>query len=553
MNDPLVSICLSTYNKSAWLRPSLDSIFQQAPPFGVEVIVVDDGSDRDTEKVCRCFPVHYHRIDRDPGYRNPSLARNEAYKLAKGKIIIAQSDDVMHKGNAIEALVAGLKPGTFTIATVTNTDFEGNPVSTPLYNLTGPNSRRPYFFLGALYRDDCYAIGGNDEGFTSPGFDDDDFAFRLMYGLGLQPVYLGSALACHVDHSRPANFAEVLQPSESRWRWKMRMMATGGLPILDPFRAWSLASKIPRRMSFFWAGRRMSWMRWMTLKSFRHYNPDWDVTLYFTERAGDGKWQTGELMDAPGGKDRMQNVADLGIKIVTANWFPIDIAPAHQSDFLEWRVLEEGGWYSDMDILYTAPMDALHNASAWADAVFVPEAGYLAIGLLAGAPGCRLWHDVYHTAAAIQSESVYQSTGVDAIYRLSRMENYHHFSAPAVEALTRLRIIYAPLKIADARQDAIYPYDWRNCGKIFTENADLPPGNVGVHWFGGSATAQRFNAMLSDDNWRDTKPNTFTMCAKMVLDDVGYFTASDDADRARVRCCEEPRPGNSPRSRLEAE
>ena len=36
---------------------------------------------------------------------------------------------------------------------------------------------------------------------------------------------------------------------------------------------------IPRRISFFWHGR-MSWMRFLTLQTFRRHNPDWEIHLY---------------------------------------------------------------------------------------------------------------------------------------------------------------------------------------------------------------------------------------------------------------------------------
>ena len=172
------SIVMSTYDHAPLLRRTLASIYKQHPPFEWECIVVDDGDpDPTTAEVCREFPVRYVRIDREPGFRNPAHARNVGYKLACGGVIIAQSDDVMHASETtIQDLVAKLSPGTFVIATVRNVDANMQPSHTPFHEFTGLNNQRPFFFLGAVYRRDLYAVGGNDEDFIAPGYDDDWFA-----------------------------------------------------------------------------------------------------------------------------------------------------------------------------------------------------------------------------------------------------------------------------------------------------------------------------------------------------------------------------------------
>jgi glycosyltransferase involved in cell wall biosynthesis len=220
------SICISTYNKPNTLRKVLDSIFVQQIPFDFEVIVVDDGSSSSTKLICNSYPIKYIRIDRAPTYRNPSVARNVAYRAARGEVIIAQSDDVVHHStNCVAKLVECLQPKTFVIATVINTDAAGNRV--PLnadnsdYNantiLTGPQRRRPLFFLGALYREDLYAVGGNEEQFTNPGRDDVYFTDCLIEGQKLNPVYLSSVIGYHIHHPH-AGTIESMQPSFATYR-----------------------------------------------------------------------------------------------------------------------------------------------------------------------------------------------------------------------------------------------------------------------------------------------------------------------------------------------
>jgi len=205
------SICIATYDRPELLKNTLTSIFQQVVSLPYEVIVVDDGSPGDgTRKVCGEFPgVNYIRIEREPSYRNPAIARNVAYRAAKGTILICQSDDVIHHSpRCIDHLCSDLRPGYFLLATVINVDKQGQMVSDPkgrgygdkLQVYVSPQRRRPLFFLGSLYRTDLYTVGGNDEEFTAPSAEDRWFALCLTQGLGLRPIYSRSIIGHHQMH-----------------------------------------------------------------------------------------------------------------------------------------------------------------------------------------------------------------------------------------------------------------------------------------------------------------------------------------------------------------
>ena len=247
-----VSICMATHNREAgMLARVLDSIFRQKPPFEFEVVVCDDGPEDDSaEEACGRYPVNYHRIDRPPGPRNPCVARNVAYKAARGDIIIAQSDDVAHVSpNAISTLVMELetRPGAFVIASVLACGPDGEPWSVytgrwclPKEQASGhvcshQERNLPYFFLGALWRKDLYAIGGNDEDFVGlAGYEDEWFSDCLVQGLGLRPVYVSSVVGHHLYHPRSDTdegaqvakefHAKKVKQAEATGAW----MASGG-------------------------------------------------------------------------------------------------------------------------------------------------------------------------------------------------------------------------------------------------------------------------------------------------------------------------------------
>jgi hypothetical protein len=210
------SICIATHDKPEYLQLTLDSVFRQPVTDSgeVEVIVVDDrGVGISNRRVCDAYPVKYIRVDGEPSYRNPAKARNAAYRRAVGDVIICQSDDVVHvTEDCIERLIGGLLPGHFLLATVLNTSLNGGAVPgnlqnsgyNPLTTYVGKKNPRPLFFLGSLFRKDLYAVGGNDEEFTSPGREDVWFADCLMRGLGLTPVFSDSIVGHHLQHQHSA-------------------------------------------------------------------------------------------------------------------------------------------------------------------------------------------------------------------------------------------------------------------------------------------------------------------------------------------------------------
>ena len=498
-----VSVCMATHNRPAILNRVLSSIFCQLVPFDYEVIIVDDGPiDFDTCDICERYPVQYIRNEREPGWRNPSKARNMAYKKARGEIIICQSDDVEHSGNAIEGLASSINPGYFSIAMVINIDPVTRKVdSEPLPFFTGPHNHRPFFFLGAIYREDLYAIGGNDEEFVSPGYDDDWFADCLMHGRGLKPQYLDNVTGYHLKHDRHFQSSmEFVEPSMRLYHDKVRkgvFIASGGswLPVIE------------KHMNFFWSRSPLPWLRYQTLRTFRHWNPDWKMTLALCDSVEAINGPEPEYKQNQVASDCLPLVESLDIKI--KEWSPpIPVKYASQaSDLFCWETLaNESGYYSDMDIIYTGPMSEIERCVRNADTVLMSSNGYLTVGFL-GSHHSSLFADVYNLAKKSLNDNVDepQSGGCLSLYRLA--ENYKFWCYPGqnLKAIKSLIVKYPRQHFETPEDWMIYPWDFRDSVKWFCGRETAPPKRIGIgiHWFGGLPSCQRQIKELTEENYRE--------------------------------------------------
>lgn len=92
--SPLVSVIVPTFNRSAYLRPAIDSVLGQTLT-DLELVVVDDGSSDDTAEMLDAIADPRLRIVRHPANRGIAVARNSGLDAAAGKYVAwLDSDDV---------------------------------------------------------------------------------------------------------------------------------------------------------------------------------------------------------------------------------------------------------------------------------------------------------------------------------------------------------------------------------------------------------------------------------------------------------------------------
>jgi len=280
-----------------------------------------------------------------------------------------------------------------------------------------------------------------------------------------------------------------------------------------------MANSIPKRIFFYWGGDKLSWLRYMTLYSFRKFNPDWEINLYTYRNPIKYKpWNTWEEQDffKYHGNDYFPLLANLDIKEIYWDYGKygrsLEIGENHKSNILRWEQLSgNGGVHSDMDILYIKPIDLFYNKMNEFD-MTVCYTTYWSIGLLSYKEKNRFFADVLHNGLVRVNAVEYQSSGVVNIKDMLVKKDLEN--GADLESVKRN---YPELSVYNFDFDVIYPWTFTESHEIFLkEHKTLKDTTIGIHWFGGNPTSQDTNNKLNHVNYMDYN-STFSYFAKKIL------------------------------------
>ena len=276
---------------------------------------------------------------------------------------------------------------------------------------------------------------------------------------------------------------------------------------------------IPKRMYFFWSGNAMSWMRYMTLYSFRKMNPDWEMVLCLSQNdICTKKWSIPESQDFLNykGDNYFDSVSGLDITIEPVK-FPdvfkaVITSPVHESDLYRYyKLYNDGGFYSDMDVLYFRPMDNIYDeiVQREANTVLYTCFDHSAIGFLGAEKDNPFYKDLMVSALATKDATSYQAYGADLIYNFCGVCDIRNV----------VRNKYNELIVFVIPDYLIYQYNCHMIKHAFSNSLgvkDFDRRSIGYHWYAGAKIAQKFNNLLTKNNYMNYKI-TFSEITKEVL------------------------------------
>ena len=282
---------------------------------------------------------------------------------------------------------------------------------------------------------------------------------------------------------------------------------------------------IPKLASFYWGNERMSYLRYLTLASFRKQNPDWTIRLYVNNSPIGRTWGIGAAMEKEwyGGPDYMDRLPALGVEIIPAATRGIEaitgpLNDVHLSNLVGFDVLaNEGGCVFDMDILFIRPIDktikALGDAHAGRIEFQIAAAngetrlGYTPVCFLASAGDSSFWQEVLAFSIKSQSPGDYESACTPALTEVPKF--------PLWRDNRWIKLI---------PQESVFPFSifpemdfmamtWT---VHFGDGRDrISPDAIGVHWNGGSDNGTKHCAQVTEETLRQHKDTLCLLAAEM--------------------------------------
>jgi glycosyltransferase involved in cell wall biosynthesis len=178
---PAVSVVLPTFDRGSVLALTLPGLAQQALSRGqFEILLIDDGSTDDTRAVAERLggpSLRYLRF----GHAGRAGARNRALDAARGDVLVFLDDDAFVPPGFLEAHRAMHDGDAHCMATGPIVHVAEAPRGVPSVAPWRGYHRNPFPTGNAsVRRDHALAVGGFDESLRLYGWEDVEFATRLV-------------------------------------------------------------------------------------------------------------------------------------------------------------------------------------------------------------------------------------------------------------------------------------------------------------------------------------------------------------------------------------
>jgi hypothetical protein len=268
---------------------------------------------------------------------------------------------------------------------------------------------------------------------------------------------------------------------------------------------------IPKICYFYFENEKISFLRYMSIKSFIFYNPDFKVILItkdIKKQKCNKVYEESQDYTYFDGECYWDKLKQLPIEIQTLEKdYPeineLNLLPQQNSDILTWYILgNHGGFVSDTDIIFTAPLD--YEKYKHIDVSVFTYNNNCAVGFLFGCPN-KVYQDLYKLSIKLKKNN-YQSIGG------LLMRDYINLYGNVYN-----------LNIQFINTDLVYPFvhkfEWKEqLEKPFElkQLYVLQETTCGIHYYAGWKTSQKYNELLTEDNYLNY-PNTITYHIKEIL------------------------------------
>lgn len=256
----------------------------------------------------------------------------------------------------------------------------------------------------------------------------------------------------------------------------------------------SACVQIPRILHLYWDGSPMSYMQLLTVVTFNHYNPGWNIYVWMPESKYMNKtWVGNENKVEYVGKDYFRDLMTIGnISIQKLDFIKIgflnDVSEVHKSDYMRyWALCKYGGIYADFDIIFIKPVFECFKdiKKDNIDAVtIVYKSSVFPIGFMMAKKDSKFFNHILQNISKYYDKNQYESLGAALFRKLFVCQEQIADKFPNTVILN---------------QSSYLPYLWYEANEIFDTNINrIKDDTIGIHWFNGASHSKKIQNMLDD-------------------------------------------------------
>lgn len=524
----MITVFTSCYNQGDYLSEAIESVLNQTYS-DFEYLIYDDGSTDNTWEIIQHYAQKDKRIRafRIPKSPNVGVVINESIKQARGDVWTwCPSDDAWLPNLLEEKYKESQKyPDSVFYSDWMLIDGQGNY----LRNIS-PKRFTPEEFKEVVWHDSPIGFTGiwipmktfDKAGLFPVNLEySEDFYWMIKATIhDIEFRYVPKVLykkRTHINTITGRNRSKILD---------------GVKRIREELSVYKInLGKIPKKMYFFWANDSMSWLRYMTLYSFKKLNPDWEVELHYCKpnQVVHKPWKDSPTQDFFNfqGKDYFPEVQNLGIAVKEWSVESIDgkdweniFCSSHKSNIFKWQKMTvNGGFYSDLDILFLKPMNEYYEKVKNTDLIICYRNRYCSIGFLGSSPENRFYRDIYLNAFNNFRVDKYQTVGVENIYAwLRKISNLpENADISRMDLWDTIQRNYPEINAYNNEMELVYPWTFDKMEEVFhSKHTIVPDCCIGIHWYAGDRISQQYNNLLNAENYSQYD-NTLTYFASRLL------------------------------------
>ena len=255
---------------------------------------------------------------------------------------------------------------------------------------------------------------------------------------------------------------------------------------------------ISLKFVLWWSGGRLSYLRYLTFKTLRHFHPEAPILLMVGDSfKKDGYNWNVEKQDFETPEDIQKNYIDelkhLNVEIKHVNIFP-QYLPNFQSDLLRWHWLKSNsGFYLDTDQII---LKSFENLPLDSDFIYsgyeAKSCGYYTpVGVLGSNGNVEIVNFIHANITRFIDNNVYNSGGPFMFREIIKHKKWKDemFNAPS---------------------NYFYPIpDSYMVGDIYDGKLKMTEDSFALHWFGGHRKSQAFNKKY-DENFARNSNDTIS-------------------------------------------